>query len=336
MVAAFSTVSGSLQANTLSLGLGIWPGERDPAISKHMFMDDLMFGFGFGRFDVTPWEDTKKMDVFPVSIQYYHDIGNGKIFAGINYVSHTHDHAFAGISADSISFVEIQDYRSRDGEFEVGYELTLSNQIMISPKGGIRHHDQSYIYHDLTAGTGLASLTINSGSNDKFFSGIPYVATARGGFMGINFGFKVAPKVTILAELAMSTPLFGNITGEFEGSTVTIGVTGGTNGFYEYQFVSSSYEVNFQRFMLGVQYDITEKIHVMGGICQETLFESYPGYFNLPIVIAPGAPGFTVGLTAGELVTDMIFYEEKKKTEKGTFFIGLTYDIRASSSESKD
>lgn len=90
----------------------------------------------------------------------------------------------------------------------------------------------------------------------------------------------------------------------------------------KYDRATASYEVEFSRYSVGVQYDVDPKVHLQLGVREETQKTSYPGYYNLAIRTSG------INNTVNEIISDIVFWDYTKQTQtKGFAFFSFGYDI---------
>jgi len=327
---ALLTVSSSLMADTLRLNVGIWPGNLDPELQDRFFYDDLVGGASFGRYNQA-WENksmnrdasSKLGNLYPFGVQYFKPMGPGSLVIGGNYTRYTPDYKFQGFSAaPAISLVNLKNYKATDFEAEAGYKLgLLEDKVFVTPKAGFRWHTQEYSYDELTIGNGVTAISLAS----------PFKASAQGLYIGAGLQFNIDEKFSVIADYVFTSPILGSVAGAMTDDRTVVGVgapcAGGASGNTAcLDKATGSYQVDITRWMIGVQYNVSEDLHLMAGLRQEKQRTSYPNYTNIPIVIS--ASGAQIGANiVSEYLTDSIFWKNGYETTKGLIFLGLSYDL---------
>ncbi len=320
------SLSGLQAKNKIRLNAGYWPGELTPELENRFFMDDLIVGgttsVGLGRFDLG-WSGKNVHTVYPLGLQYFMGLGKmGELMVGVNYMRNMPDYKFNGINlgGSSFSLVSLNDYYESNLDGEVGVRLALEpNKIFITPKAGLRYHKKGFEYDDLTIGAGPTYTITLSG---------PFDAYARTIYLGADFQFYIDPKISLIAEFTMTSPILGHMGGEMTFEQIQAGVVGGSVAVYTYSHAQSEYRITMNRLMLGMQYDITPTFHINGGIRTETMTSEYPNYFDLPFTIAAGGGAAAFNPQIMELLTDyLLILNAKETTERGTVFLGASVDL---------
>ncbi len=301
----------NLEANELRLNIGFWPGELDPELEPRFFNDDLIEGGTLGRIDLE-WSNKNTYTIYPLGFQYFIPAGNGKIMIGANYILYNPEYRFNGIYPfGAVSLVELKDFFINDIEGELGYQINAGKNLYITPKLGSRLHKQTFTYNEITIGN-VFGITI--GNND-------FEATALGTYAGVDLQLYLEKNISFVFEY-LNTAFFPGFGGDMKFKTTTFY----TGDILAITNQSSSYDVKIERYKLGLQYDIDSTKHIQFGFRQETQTHSYPGYFNLSLIITPG--GADVGLDSfREIVTDIFFWQQEEKQKKGLIYFQFSYDI---------
>lgn len=305
----------NLQANELRLNVGFWPGELEPELEPRFFIDDLIEAGGLGRINLE-WTNKTTYTIYPLGIQYLIPVGGNKLVFGANFIGFYPEYKFNGISLmpTTVSIVELKNFGINDIEGEIGYQIK-QQQITFTPKIGSRFHRQTFEYSELIIGQ-----AIGFSIGDNLFN-----AHALGTYFGIDLEFKLQNNISLVGEY-LNTAFFPGFSGSMEFKTSTILFAG---NFFALGVTnqSSSYDVKIERFKLGFLYDIDKTKHIEFGIRTETQKHSYPGYFNIPIVISSfGAANIALD-TVFEIVTDYIFWQQEKEQKKGLLYFAFRYDI---------
>ncbi|MCB1165611.1 MAG: hypothetical protein KDK37_09850 [Leptospiraceae bacterium] len=298
-------VSAALQADTLRLNVGIWPGELDPEMEGRLRLDDLV--------DTTPrydlaWANKDTTTIYPLGLQYFKPIGKGKLVISGNYIRYAPEYNYTGItSTASISLVTLEDFATTDWELEAGYEIPLlGNKLFLTPRLGFRWHTQEFNYNELTLGSTVA-ISLDS----------PFSGNARGSYAALETRIYVLPQVALVFDF-MTTSIFPNFGGSMEFEQTVLE----TPSTLKYDRATASYEVEFSRYSVGVQYDVDPKVHLQLGVREETQKTSYPGYYNLAIRTSG------INNTVNEIISDIVFWDYTKQTQtKGFAFFSFGYDI---------
>lgn len=303
----------SVSADTLRLNVGLWPGERETELEPRFFLDDLI---PEGRLNL-PWANTNTNTIFPLGFQYFKPLGSGSLVVGLNYTRYAPEYGFNGIGLpgsalynNSVSIVNLEDYSANDWDFDIGYQFQpVKGRLFLTPRIGVRWAFQDFNYNELTLGQ---TITVSLDS--------PYSANATGAYIGIGGQFYMINKLSLVFDY-MTTSVMPSLTGDMSFERTVIG-TGPT---LSYNNAESGYEIDINRWRLGLRYDITSAIGLEFGLQEEVTRVSYPGYFDLPIVVGQG--GSAVGLTVTEIVTDILFWDQTQETKKGLVYFAFSYDL---------
>ncbi|MFN3604787.1 MAG: hypothetical protein ACK4UJ_08765 [Leptonema sp. (in: bacteria)] len=310
-----SLIAIGLHSNELRLNIGFWPGELDPELQPRFFLDDLVEGGGVGRINLD-WANKTTYTIYPLGIQYLVPVKNNKLVFAANFIGFFPDYKFNGIylSPLAVSIVELKKFGINDIEGEIGYQIQ-ANQVVLTPKIGSRFHKQTFEYNELTIGE-----IIGFSFGDNLFD-----AHALGTYMGVDLAIKLQNNLSLVGEY-LNTAFFPGFSGSMEFKTSTIALAG---NFFALAITnqSSSYDVKIERLKLGLLYDVDKTKHIEFGIRTETQKHSYPGYFNVPIIIT-STGGANLALdTVFEIITDYIFWRQEQDQKKGLLYFAFRYDI---------
>lgn len=299
--------SSAANADTLRLNVGLWPGELDPELEGRLLLDDVVEPTP--RLDLA-WANKDTTTIYPLGLEYFKPMGAGQLVITGNYIRYAPEYSYTGITTTgSVALVTLEDFATTDWELEAGYEIPLlGNKLFLTPRLGFRWHTQEFNYNELTLG-----------STTAFSLDSPFTGNARGSYIALKAQFMLLPNVSVFVDY-MTTSIFPNFGGsmEFEQTVLESG------GVLRYDRAEASYEVEFSRYTLGFQYDVTKQAHIQVGIREEVQKTSYPGYFNLAIRTDTGA----VSSTVNEIVSDILFWDLQQQDQtKGFAFFAFSYDI---------
>lgn len=301
----------TLNANELRLNIGYWPGELEPELEPRLFKDDLIEGNGIGRLDLE-WANKTTHTIYPLGFQYFIPSGNGKLVFGANWILFRPEYRFNGIFPEgAVSIVTLKDFMINDIEGEIGYQINAGSNFFLTPKIGGRWHRQTFTYNEITIGRFLG---ISIGNND-------FEASAFGTYFGIDLQVYFQNNLSFVFEY-LNTAFFPGFGGDMQFKTTTFY----TSNTIQITNQSSSYDVKIERFKIGLQYDIDKTKHIQFGIRQETQTHSYPGYFNIGIIISNNNADIGID-TFSEILTDIIFWQNKEEQTKGLLYFAFSYDI---------
>lgn len=305
----------SLKGNELRVNIGFWPGELEPELEPRFFIDDLIEAGGLGRINLE-WTNKTTYTIYPLGIQYLVPLKGDNLVFGANFIGFYPEYKFNGISLmpATVSIVELKNFGISDIEGEIGYQIK-KGQIAFTPKIGSRFHRQTFEYNELVIGQAFGFSI-----GDNLFN-----ANALGTYFGIDLEFELQNNISFVAEY-LNTAFFPGFSGNMEFKTSSIYLGG---NFFALGITnqSSSYDVKIERLKLGLLYDIDKTKHIEFGIRSEVQRHSYPGYFNIPIVIS-SAGGVDIALaTVFEMITDYIFWQQEQEQKKGLLYFAFRYDI---------
>lgn len=307
---AFLAGSSAVSADTLRLNVGLWPGEREPELEQRMFLDDIVGGAP--RFNL-PWTNTTTTTIWPLGLQYFRPMGQGTLVFGLNYTNYSPEYAFNGIylnNLNAVSIVNLEDYSSNDWDADIGYQFKLAGgKLLLTPRLGFRWNFQSFNYDELTIGNTIA-ISLDS----------PFDANARGTYFGLGGQFYLMSQISLVFDY-MTTSVFPDMGGDMTFQRTVIG-----NNFLTYNDATAGYEMEINRWKLGVKYDISKSMGIEVGLQEESTRVTYPGYFDLPIVVVGGNANIG-NLIVDEIITDIIFWEQGQTTKKGLVYFAFNYDI---------
>ncbi|MBI39169.1 MAG: hypothetical protein CMF59_06190 [Leptospiraceae bacterium] len=299
------TVS-TVSADQLRLNVGLWPGELDPELEGRLLLDDLVEPTS--RIDLA-WSNKDTTTVYPLGLQYFKPMGPGQLVLTANYIRYAPEYSFNGISTGSVALVTLEDFATTDWELEAGYEIPLvGNKLFITPRLGFRWHTQEFNYDELTIGSPSA-ISLDS----------PFSGNARGSYIAVGGRFYLMPQIALYVDF-MTTSIFPNFGGSMEFEQTVLQ----TDGVLRYDRAESSYQVEFSRYTLGIQYDINKNAYIQIGIREEVQKTSYPGYYNL--AIRTDSSG--VNSTVDEIISDIVFWDFQDQTQtKGFAYFAFSYGI---------
>lgn len=316
--------ASTLQADELRLHIGYWPGDLEPELEDRLFLDDLLEGNSINRLNL-PWVDKHSDTVFPLGLSYAKQVGPGNVVLAGNYARYQPEYKYQGLvlpgGISGISLVSLDDYKTTDWEGDVGYEFEVApKRLMVKPKIGYRRHFQEFNYNETTFGN---TITFSLDS--------PFYGTAGGLYIGGDIKITLADKVHLIGEYVTSSPVGGSFTGEMSYNRQIIGAVG-NNLLINFQDAHSGYEIDVTRSALGIEYDISDDLHINAGFRNERIDATYPGHYSIPIIVTVGQSQISAATNFGssfvdEFLTDYIFWNQKQTSEKTGVFFGLTYDI---------
>jgi len=312
LVLAFLLPSLANAKPTIRINAGGWYGEQTPELEKRFFLDDLLGGFGFGRFNLD-WENTSTFTLYPLGLEIFLPMGKNELVIGGNLINHSANITYTGFTfSPAISFTTLKNYKSRDYEAYLGYAFKI-DKLRLTPRVGFRRHSESFNYEELTFGGNIA-FTVSDNV---------WEASVISLFMAGELKYQVAPKFSILVDLMISPPFLANWGGKMNHERMVLGFP-----ILTYDRSESGYEMSFNRFTLGAEVALTKKIKLQFGVRQESISVKYPDFYSLPIVanINTGAGGFG-GFDLGEFITDLFIYSSSKTSEKGLLFASVSIDI---------
>lgn len=307
LLGALLLFSAPLSADTLRLKVGYWPGDLEPELEGRYFKDDLVQG-GLSRINL-PWSNTQTNTIFPIGFEYaLTGLGDGQLVLNANYWWSAPEYKFQGLGAIFFSNVTLKNYLTTDLEADLGYRFKLlDNRLTLMPKIGFRRHTQDFDYEELTIGTTFGI----SGAS-------PFDATAAGTIIGLAAEFRIEGPWSLKFDYVRSLGIAG---GSMTQEKLVVGSTS-----FSWERAESSYELDVERFGIGVGYDFSDDFGMELGVRQEKLRQQYIDYFGLPIVV--GFDGTTSAIaTVEEAITDRFFWEGTETSEKGLVFIAFHYDI---------
>ncbi len=310
---ALISTGGTLHADDFSISGGILYGERTPELESRFFLDDLLEN-PIGRIDLG-WKGASEYSLYPTGITYKKPMGKGKGVINATFNMINPDYKFTGISNGSIALVTVENYSEINVDVDIGYELPLAGNLFVTPFVGGRNHRKSLEISEITLGS-------PSGMSLKG----PFDAVSRSIFVGGLLRFDVNDEISVFGEYRMTTPLLGNLQGSMESSMIR----GYTDGSFKYDEATSKYEIDLKRITLGLDYSVTENLHVFGGFMSEKMSVQYTDYFNLPIQVNGGNLGLqgALGPTILEIITDQyIIYNMPLSSTREGIFIGMSYDV---------
>lgn len=304
-------LSAPLFADKLRLNVGYWPGQYKPELEDRFFMDDLVAGTGLGSLDLG-WAGKNTDTIWPLGFSYFKPMGGGNLVLSANYTAYMPELGYNSIMTaggfSAVTIASLKDYKSTDWDADLGYQIQVgSSQLFLTPKIGFRWHFTDYDYNALTLGS-IVGTTVG----DNKFN-----ANARGTYAGLGFQFYLNKEISLIGEYA-TTSVFPDFGGSMTYKTMELFSGGGIR----YTNQRSDYQVGINRWMLGLQYDVSANAHLMGGIRMEEQKHSYPGFFGMNF----SGSGFS-GIDISEVITDKIIWESEKVTKKGTAFFAVSYDI---------
>ncbi|MCB1314388.1 MAG: hypothetical protein KDK27_00460 [Leptospiraceae bacterium] len=315
LLAAISFAANGLAADKLRINVGYWPGNLEPELEDRFFKDDLLLGTNLSRYDLE-WNNKHTDTIYPLGLQYFiEDVGPGDLVLGGNYIRYQPDYEYAGLTlAPALYLAELEDYKTTDWEGEVGYRYpVVPDTLYVTPRVGYRQHFKEFNYSEFSIGNGTLGISLDS----------PFYASASGTYLGLEVQFYVMDQLSIIGDYISTVGLAG-WDGSMNMERTTLGFSGNT-AVLAYENAESGYTIDIQRWMLGIQYDITPELHIQTGVREETLKQSYPGYFGLPLIYSGGR--FQANTIVEEFITDYIFYEESISQKKGMFFVAVSYDL---------
>ncbi len=309
-VCALLFLSAPLAADTIRLKVGFWPGDLEPELEGRYFKDDLIQGAS-PRINL-PWSNEQTNTIYPLGFEYaLTGLGDGLLVLNANYIRYTPEYKFQGIGAVFLSNASLKNYLSTDWEADLGYRFkALEGKLTLTPKIGFRQHFQEFDYEELTIGTQTA---VNGSS--------PFDASASGTYAGIGVEYQVSGPWSIKFDYIRSLGLAG-------GSMTQEKVVFGTASL-SWERAESSYELDIERFSIGVGYDFNDDFGMELGVRQEKLRQQYKDYFGLPIVLGysgsvsvPAADAIVL-----EALSDRFIWEGTETSTKGLVFIAFHYDL---------
>lgn len=307
--------SFSLSSNELRLNIGFWPGELEPELQPRFFLDDLIEGGGIGRINLD-WSNKTTYTIYPLGIQYLIPVTGNRLVFGANFIGFYPEYKFNGISFNPtyVSIAELKNFGINDIEGEIGYQIQ-NGAISITPKIGSRFHRQTFEYSELSIGNIFG---FSFGYNK-------FDANALGTYFGIDLQFRLQNNLSLVGEY-LNTALFPGFSGsmEYKNSIIYLSDNNFSLGITNQ---SSSYEVKIERFKIGMLYDIDATKHLEFGIRSETQKHSYPGYFNIPIVITNTKADIALD-TVFEIITDYIFWQQEQEQKKGLLYFAFRFDVK--------
>ncbi len=316
-ILSFSLIlfSFALHSNELRLNLGLWLGELEPELQPRFFYDDLIEGRGIGRLNLE-WTNKTTYTLYPLGIQYLIPAMGNRLVFGANFIGFYPEYKYNGISFNPIyvSIVELKNFGINDIEGEIGYQAS-SGSVIFTPKIGSRFHRQTFEYNELTIGELIG---FSFGDNQ-------FKANALGTYFGIDLQFRLQNNLSLVGEY-LNTAFFPGFSGnmEYKNSSIYLG----DNSFkLSITNQSSSYEVKIERFKVGMLYDINATNHIEFGIRTEIQKHSYPGYFNLPVVISNTGANIALD-TLFEIITDYIFWQQEQEQKKGLLYFAFRFDLK--------
>lgn len=297
-------LSAPLFADKLRLNVGYWPGEYKPELEDRFFMDDILFG----QLDLG-WAGKNTNTIWPLGVSYFKPMGGGNLVLSANYTRYSPELGYNGILfPGAVKIATLKNYRSSDWDADLGYQIQIgSSQLFLTPKIGFRWHFTDYEYNALTLGT-----IVGSTVGDNKFN-----ANARGTYAGLGFQFYFNKELSLIGEYA-TTSIFPDFGGSMTFHTTELF----TGGNIQYTDQRSDYTVGINRWMFGLQYDVSANAHLMGGIRLEEQTHAYPGFFGMNFNSVSG-----FGFSIDEILTDKFIWESDRVAKKGTAFFALSYDI---------
>ena len=311
--------AASVQAETLRINAGYWPGDLDSDLEARFYDDDLFTVTGgslaIGRLN-NDWQNKHTDTIYPLGVEFFLPLGPGDIVLGGNFYTYRPDYSYTGIGLLQVSSIELMDYRMDHWESFAGYRYgVVPETFYVTARAGIRQTITSFSRQEFTAGaSGTALVTLDSS----------FYASARGTYVGVGFQYYFMPGLSLLADLDWTPIFLPGWTGTLSSEELIAGLGSGTPTLF-YQSASAGYKVEIIRLAVGLQYDILPELHLAVGVRSETLRQSYPDYYNVPISISGGvaSPTFTVI----EYITDRAIYEREADQTKGLVFLLLSYDL---------
>lgn len=313
-VVSLLLLSAPVFADKLRLNLGYWPGELKPELEERFMLDDIV---GLPTMLDLKWTNTQTNTIWPLGFQYIKPLGSGNLIIGANYTRYMPDYKYNSLSipVGSVRIASLKDFNSTDWDADLGYQFQIGKTgFFLTPKAGFRWHFTKYELDAITLGTSIGK-TI--GDNN-------FEANARGVYAGLGFQYYFNKQVSLIGEYA-TTSFFPNFGGSMEFKTTEAWVGSGAT-VISITNQTSSYEMKIERWMIGAQYDYSDKLHFQVGFRQENQQHSYPGFFGMNFSIAGNTAGMG-NIDIFEIITDKIFWESEKTQTKGLFFFGVSYDI---------
>ena len=304
------SMGGSLFADKLRIKAGVWSGERQSELEDRFFLDDLI-GVS-GRLNL-PWAGNNATSGYPLGLEYTRKMGPGSLVLGAQYFSNNNAYKYNGINLNpDVSIVALNDYNINNYEFDAGYQLKIASlPLFLTPRVGLRLYSESFDYDELTLGTNFAITTDG-----------PWKSTARGLYVGGSAKYEVNKRFALVADFITTPPALPTPKGSMDHKRTILGTSTIT-----IEDASSDTEVNIYRWSVGVEVKLMKNIGLFAGVGKETIEVSYPGYFNLPLQIQAGNVNTSATFTVLEIITDSIFYQQKFKSERGFFYVGVNLDI---------
>ncbi len=314
LILLFGTVSAA-SANTLRLQAGIWPGQLTPELEQRFFLDDLIAGTGFGRFDLEMSGKDETTAWFPWGLEYHRQMGPGGIVLALNGSHFNPELKYTGLlTSPAVSLVTLSDYTQTNIYGEVGYRVpVMGGKLKITPRFGVRSYHEEFTYDELTLGN-TVQVSLEG----------PWTADSRGLYLGMDLRYQLLGNLDFVFDLK-STMGLPTISGSLKHQRTVVGVSGSTVTLF-YDDATADVETETFQWGIGFEFHLTEKLHLFGGIRRDELTVRYPGYFNLPLVIT-GSSASLAGNIVAEFVTDYVFYNQDITTEKTFFTFGIAYDL---------
>ncbi len=302
---------GPLNANTLRLNVGFWPGNLEPELENRFFLDNLIEGSSIGSLNL-PWANKNTNTIYPLGFQYFLPVGKNQIVIGANFIYMAPEYRYTSIAIPptAVNLVQLKEFAINDLEGELGYQIT-TGKIIITPKLGFRYHRQNFTNSELIIGQ-VFGFTV--GKND-------FSAVANGNYLGLDFQYKIDNQLSFIVEY-LNTMLLPGFSGSMEYKTTTFI----TSGALLLTNQSSSYDVKISRWKLGLQYDIDKTKFFQFGIRTEEQTHSYPGYFNIPIVIIGNNANIGLDIVS-EIISDNFIWQKEEKQEKGLIYFAFGIDL---------
>lgn len=309
-------VPGSARADTLRVQGGLWAGELSPELEQRFFLDDLISGSSFGRYNLTWGGKDETFAWHPIGIEYHKPLGDGALILGANWNHYDPDFTYAGIRTNpSLSLVTLMDYERSDTNLNAGYRIgVLDGTLLLTPGVGMRFYDESFRYSELTIGT-TNQISLES----------PWQSSARGIYLGMEVRYKALPSLDLIADYR-SSAITPALTGRMHHERTIVGVSGSAL-VGSYERIEADVEMEMLQWSLGIEFHLTERLHIFGGIREETLTIKYPGYFSLPIVVDASGTASLASNIVTEFISDAFIYSQPMRTRKGLIYFGVAYDF---------
>ncbi|MCS7205302.1 MAG: hypothetical protein NZ853_06360 [Leptospiraceae bacterium] len=301
----------SVWGDTFKINVGFWPGELEPELESRFFLDDLIQPGGLGRINL-PWANKSTYTLYPFGFQYIMPVNKNRLVLTANLIGFSPDYRYNGINlAPAISIVELKDFDIDDLEGEVGFEFPLQ-QIILTPKFGVRYHEQTFQYNEITIGN---ALSLSIGDNQ-------FEASALGTYLGLDFQIKVDNDISLVAEY-LNTAFLPGFSGDMKFKKTIISLFGGFS-VISIEDQTSNYDVKIERFKLGLRYNVNKNIDIEFGLRNETQTHSYPAYFSIPIIVSNVGTGIFLN-PLFELITDLVFWQQEQEQKKGLLYFAVSF-----------